>query len=687
MGCCSSSESKITGTLSKVDKIERDKFVSVESFGTNEANKKYAKFRMLLAKDTELSGKFGVVAVSMFEAVQKHWARIGLEGPDKDAVALHYELSKSNWTQHYRIDVSLCYETGKSVMLWSGPVPRVLSQGGHGEAPNPGSLCGQLAVVKSGTKSQCVTIGGIVGNDKGLWAVTAWHSAPSANRRNISYDESIKPEEYNNEVLEPPCIVQSTMTPQHRPDTQETHNQLSHRSRQDPIELELPDTETDVEREHEWRLIPLGDHRDRYLPNQFKPNSHDQKYLSLDNVAKEPRAGAVIILAAVSGQQTMNMLPGKASIRLRSNRWVETWQLEPLNSATTLPLQKGDSGSWVVDPNDGTVFGLLIAGIGGIAHLIPLQEILRKGTRATGSRSPLRLPRAGEIGRRMPKIEEHSDAAPPAKQDAIKISAATALTSTEPAQQTTQSDTSIPRQRETAKAPRRSAVTKAIEEEKTPKEPPRTPQTVAEAAPGAEEVGEAIQESPRPPRWGAEAPRKIATTEALPVSHDESYVVAAEASPKNTSMVVPGDLHFDLSGAKKLIEDSKRTIAERERTMADDRGSDPRARDYAPASERRSVPRRDRPAGRREGARDIPLAPILPSSTTKAEDPVITSPGSSRSPPAPQDSERSPPSTYQKDGIGTPSRRDLRGSDNKPTSSRYPRQPVDESDLPDRGEH
>ncbi|KAK3384153.1 hypothetical protein B0T24DRAFT_73807 [Lasiosphaeria ovina] len=240
-----------------------------------------------------------------------------------------------------------------------------------------GSLCGRLATIGASVSPNIVTIGGIVKQGDQYWAITANHKARQVSSRpdtiprngNVlsQLDTDFSPRDYDMKDLQPVWIIE-------RPRDGTRAAVRENRTPGPIIRLEAAREDRSGQSKTEWALMPIKD-PEHYLPNQFMTVPGDPTtYRSLDRIAQKARAGRVIVLGGVSGQHAMTMLPSEAGLCMPSGDLITTWRLKPLDNE--MKIQDGDSGSWIVDPEDGSVFGLVVATLAGRVHLIPLKDIL-----------------------------------------------------------------------------------------------------------------------------------------------------------------------------------------------------------------------------------------------------------------------------------------------------------------------
>ncbi|KAK2762388.1 ankyrin repeat protein [Colletotrichum kahawae] len=102
----------------------------------------------------------------------------------------------------------------------------------------------------------------------------------------------------------------------------------------------------------------------RYLTHAYRPGDMAQ-------------TSNVLVLAGVSGEIKTTISRQLSAMRLDSGKVVQVWTLS-FAGIKGSSLKKGDSGSWVVHPESGAVFGHIIAGTYRNAFVLPLDTIMRE---------------------------------------------------------------------------------------------------------------------------------------------------------------------------------------------------------------------------------------------------------------------------------------------------------------------
>ncbi|KAK3934350.1 hypothetical protein QBC46DRAFT_359079 [Diplogelasinospora grovesii] len=319
-----------------------------------------------------------------------------------DVLRLHRQLSKRRWRRIYHPPLRICYMIETTTMV-AGQVDVFLAKrrpsSAHpgttfalGELPTT-SLCGLLAALTAAHKHQ---------QDDGP---PESPRDPFTDAEDDGYDKE-GDDGYDKEG-EPALIInsQGQSSRQHHPSP----------PGESDVALSIPIGSLAALSGLEWSLISLEDPA-LVLPNRFKSATDDETYTYLTKVADKHGRGSLVVLAGASGQRTMAALPGDFAMRLPSGDWISTWKLkvDPQN-----PIRQGDSGSWVVDPDTGTVYGHIIATSSATAYLVPLKDIFSEIEKAAAtpasSSSATCLPQPFEILAGLAELNfkrrEHADLA------------------------------------------------------------------------------------------------------------------------------------------------------------------------------------------------------------------------------------------------------------------------------------
>lgn len=297
------------------------------------ATNKFKTFKKTLldGEHHQLCREFDIEILYMARARGKKWVVIGMRSNrDADALELHKKLSSKRWTILYMEELHICYALRTDIIYFAGldlstPAQKVL------QPVAQISLCGQPAMIGSGSEARLVTIGGIVTKDDKLYAITARHVAPMPHppRRNRHTERSqitgIDPKDYDTSNLRPFYIVRPRYT--YTSNNQAPKQSLARpKLRAEDVQIVVPGFDQTWS---EWGLVSLDRfHKTWHLPNQVR---HGNCHQHLTKVAESPQDQEVLVLAGASGPRVMQMLLHDVSLRLPSGKWIVAWQLEPIN--------------------------------------------------------------------------------------------------------------------------------------------------------------------------------------------------------------------------------------------------------------------------------------------------------------------------------------------------------------------
>ncbi|KAI9166411.1 hypothetical protein HJFPF1_02512 [Paramyrothecium foliicola] len=255
----------------------------------------------------------------------------------------------------------------------------------HGASPgsSPATLCGLPIIASNGLRSRRITFGGVLmvttSCKVSLYGMTVGHVFPGLENQSF-----------------PSASSSSTDTSRNFSDHEDSDSDdgmvLSDFGDQDEkIDQEFPVTEantlldpiavvdetrgnTVLPCNHDWRLVELR--REWWLPNILEDISKNLE-LSLpeDEIIKSPKE--VLIISSRAGirrgilrhqHTSMILKPGTAFINILDLSMGMGYKLEP-----------GDSGSWVVNPHTGELYGHVIAiDAFGDAYVVPLHSTLEE---------------------------------------------------------------------------------------------------------------------------------------------------------------------------------------------------------------------------------------------------------------------------------------------------------------------
>ncbi|KAI1744983.1 hypothetical protein F4680DRAFT_403941 [Xylaria scruposa] len=238
------------------------------------------------------------------------------------------------------------------------------------------TLCGNLISIGEGKERRVLTIGGLVTDGETTWALTAGHLPKEAQRSRSDSDTLTENDlglsEYNEDV-EPPVII--------IPTTASSHADMESPSLNKPRGLSPPELgDVDISGE-EWSLIRLNNET-LALPNCAIYKDQQPVYLfkyaesSLpDNIPTNSLG--VTVIGGVTGLSQVLLLSEKIPMRLPGGKWVDAWVAE---AETESQLRRGDSGSWVVDLENGVVYGHVLLTSGRTIYILSLADIFHEAS-------------------------------------------------------------------------------------------------------------------------------------------------------------------------------------------------------------------------------------------------------------------------------------------------------------------
>lgn len=363
------------GDITRIDLMDLEVVTTAgETDESVEISNKFLSFCHWLKDGPPYPRKVHLYTIRQYVGLKAHWALLNVGSID-DALCLQRFLKRN--AGRYRKELSLCYLLDRPIFMTMGPSDALSAA----SSPEPGcasaiatlgSLCGQLAEFRANSVSPVIaTIGGLVKLKGRLWAVTAKHAVPRSEEApsmpaTSSTDPGTDPgtndpDEYDTESTEsshPLYVI-------------EPRERMRAPAGAMPIQFEFAE---EINTNLECRLIPV-DKPDLMLPNRFRLEP-DGPYKNVEMVELEPRGGKVAVLAGASGCHFMKMLREEVRLCLPSGKWVTMWALEPEEKGGLVMVQHGDSGSWVVDPERGSVFGIVIASTSYTVYLVPLKDVL-----------------------------------------------------------------------------------------------------------------------------------------------------------------------------------------------------------------------------------------------------------------------------------------------------------------------
>jgi len=280
----------------------------------------------------------------------------------------HQAMSRSATRRLYR-GVRLSYE----MSLIERPAVEVSED--HEDFPSSlgETLCGtRLVTQRPGHNPWTSTIGGIVQVGDDLYAMTSSHTpdnlepaSASASVADDTASSTLNDSDYDHDVesalvLDPPHMAPFS-TPLKPPTIHGVPRAYGSRplSPRGPVLVHGQD----------WRLIRLS--ANRCFPNSVPRELDHSKTTGLTYVTESSRKipfhGRVLALAGCNGLCAGTLRSSPAFLSLPGSPSTEVWTVV-MDSKET--LQKGDSGSWVID-SQGRWLGSVTAMAGGDAYIIP----------------------------------------------------------------------------------------------------------------------------------------------------------------------------------------------------------------------------------------------------------------------------------------------------------------------------
>ncbi|KAH9232007.1 hypothetical protein K456DRAFT_1840222, partial [Colletotrichum gloeosporioides 23] len=246
------------------------------------------------------------------------------------------------------------------------------------------SLCGYLATGGEGHHLRQFTIGGLIGIANDLRALTCWHSeAPQGGKTKAGQTkEQLVVEMFENRLLtkayEPPYRVKHSPAkakPPRVPFSSDKFQDVDFRG----VLGELCQTGS------EWGLVRVDDPA-MHVPNCIEvEDSHSEFHVGkrlvyLHQVAPLSQGDdeiTVWIASGVNGMVKASLSLLMSPMMLHRGKIVQVWTVEFDENNTQL-LGKGDSGSWVVDAQSGSVYGHIIAGTDELGYVLPLKAVMEE---------------------------------------------------------------------------------------------------------------------------------------------------------------------------------------------------------------------------------------------------------------------------------------------------------------------
>ncbi|KAK1995989.1 hypothetical protein LX36DRAFT_135101 [Colletotrichum falcatum] len=305
-------------------------------------------------------------------------------GNNQAIVKFHLKFSSQRKLYDSRFNV--CYQTLKDLSA-VGQTVAIKTQ------PTE-SMCGVLASTGSGLNYHEFTIGGLLEVDGEIQALTAWHFEAPGNSNSTS--ETV--EELIKRLLQDEGSLADLQEP----------NVVAHKRGQTTFEKE-PDsskpreTRSDVvngmgqilRSGPEWALVSVSTPFLR-LPNcvevvmdheiqedaingfpDVSTQLHTKYFTAVEPEEESDAKPLVYIIAGKTGTIQAKVSRKLSPMRLDSGQRVKVWILK-LGPYKGHRLRPGDSGSWVVDIESGSVYGHVIAGTHENAFVLPLQAVMNE---------------------------------------------------------------------------------------------------------------------------------------------------------------------------------------------------------------------------------------------------------------------------------------------------------------------
>ncbi|RKK81334.1 hypothetical protein BFJ71_g15659 [Fusarium oxysporum] len=252
---------------------------------------------------------------------------------------------------------------------------------------NPGTLCGALVAIGTGNNRRISTIGGVIESSDEYLALTTSHRSNDtvdASSRIKSFfsmlDVKLDEDEYGDDI--PPPLVVDTVSTHQRPteqllDDKAAASTASDRSNAGPLGKVLH-IGTD------WSLLRLAD---QLVP----PNCIDERLVTLgeqpledilndvvflSRAASEPEACEVLVCGGRGGLNKLDLTKRPVDLMLPSGVWIRPWKAKH-KPALGCKLQRGDSGAWVVNINNRTAYGHIMAVTSDDVLIQPLVDIFQ----------------------------------------------------------------------------------------------------------------------------------------------------------------------------------------------------------------------------------------------------------------------------------------------------------------------
>jgi len=359
------------------------------------------------------------------------WKCICIKGLTKESeiTSFHAVLSQRSVRANYK-PWKLCYD--KSLVETAASLATY--QTNTSEAPQ--TICGTLLRTNEPGKGTWIsTIGGIVEVDGEFFAVTSAHHPnhldpisdeslldSASGSFGTSVADTLVEKGLLDTEVEPALIIDTWKEQEHGVELVNAVGAASVLLSKPPKPTNpffWPDLNTTVREGSDWRLLTVDE--EHQLPNcipfqqstkgaQMPSTATSPLYLTADPLDLSKRA--VYILAGVSGVCPGMLSNNVSFLNLGNDKPQIVWSVKldrefgklwkPFSRSysrglTELELQKGDSGSWVVDASTNNILGYVVAISTGSSYLIPLTELFEQILQSCNPGTTICVPSAFKV--------------------------------------------------------------------------------------------------------------------------------------------------------------------------------------------------------------------------------------------------------------------------------------------------
>ncbi|KAI3318175.1 hypothetical protein HD806DRAFT_526504 [Xylariaceae sp. AK1471] len=250
------------------------------------------------------------------------------------------------------------------------------------------SFASSVLLTEKGDSPRISVVGGLVEIDDRCYMLTTNHGAKSTSTQseeNASSVDTLVDDDFDDDV-ESALILQDEENPLKRLDLK---LESSHGSFPETVCIDDPVYDGTFSEDTDWQLVPL--HESHCLLNYRSVSTNllrEQQVFSGYTKEHQPGPGIspAFIIAGMSVLIQGSLL-GSPSYLMSRGKLQEVWAIQ-LKSG--LNLQKGDSGSWVIDPSK-QVLGFITAISGGHAYMKSFQQIIEEIEEQLRPQSAVRL--------------------------------------------------------------------------------------------------------------------------------------------------------------------------------------------------------------------------------------------------------------------------------------------------------